>query len=242
MIYLVLGMHKSGTTLIARTLHESGIVMGQEFPAGVDYGKAKYEARWVQQINDRILGADRQVLSSTVTSRLLPEKEPSEEIYELMRSGISQQQEKHENWGFKDPRAVLTYPYWKKVLPPHKLIITYRNPVEVWKRYFRKDRFWQLRHPFTAWCDYNSQLIRYMDKAPKEDILVVNFGSLLANDIEMQRLESFTDSKLTDVRNPAQSKNRLHEARTASPVLQTLQMTLGRDASRIYKMIEQRKQ
>lgn len=242
MIYLVLGMHKSGTTLIARTLHESGIVMGQEFAAGVDYGKAKYEAKWVQQINDRILGADRRVLSSTVTSRLLPRDGPSEEIYDLMRDGISQQQDKYENWGFKDPRAVLTYPYWKNVLPPHKLIITYRNPLEVWKRYFRKDRFWQLRHPFSAWCDYNKQLLKYIDNAAQEKVLIVNFGDLLTDDHEMQRLETFTNNRLSDVRDPAQSKNRLDKGHNASPVLQALQMTLGREAGCIYRMIEQRNQ
>ena len=240
MIYLVMGMHKSGTTLIARTLHESGIVMGQDFPLGIDYGKAKYEAKWVQQINDRILGANRQVLSSRVTSSLLPKDGPSKEIYNLMRDGIMQQQEKHDSWGFKDPRAVLTYPYWKKVLPPHKLIITYRNPIEVWKRYFRKDRFWQLKHPFTAWCDYNKQLLKYMDNTPKDSFLVVNFESLLTEENEMQRLEKFTNTRLTDVRNPAQSKNRLNSERTASPGLRTIQMTLGQEANRIYRMIEQR--
>ena len=36
MIYIVLGMHKSGTSLVARTLHASGVDMG-EFNDSLDY-------------------------------------------------------------------------------------------------------------------------------------------------------------------------------------------------------------
>ncbi len=62
MIYVVLGMHKSGTTLVARTLHESGIIMGEEFPAGASYCSNKYEAKWPQSFSDEILGAERGML------------------------------------------------------------------------------------------------------------------------------------------------------------------------------------
>lgn len=55
MIYVVLGMHKSGTTLVARTLHESGIHMGV-FDESLDYQQGnKYEHREFQEINRRIL-------------------------------------------------------------------------------------------------------------------------------------------------------------------------------------------
>ena len=50
MIFIILGMHKSGTTLLARALHESDVMMGESFPPGVEYAKAKYEARWVQEM------------------------------------------------------------------------------------------------------------------------------------------------------------------------------------------------
>ena len=80
MIFVILGMHKSGTTLLARALHESGIVMGQKFSAGIEYKKCKYEARWVQDINDQILGVDRQINSLHVTSKLLPNGDVNDAI------------------------------------------------------------------------------------------------------------------------------------------------------------------
>ena len=58
MIYVVLGMHKSGTTLISETLHESGINMGEfsDIQQGIGYDEGhKYERRETQQINRQIL-------------------------------------------------------------------------------------------------------------------------------------------------------------------------------------------
>ena len=55
MIYVVLGMHKSGTSLVAQTLHESGIRMGA-FDDRLDYERGhKYEHREFQQINRELL-------------------------------------------------------------------------------------------------------------------------------------------------------------------------------------------
>lgn len=44
MIFVVLGMHKSGTTLVSQILHHSGIPMGDGFDENVTYdGGNKYE-------------------------------------------------------------------------------------------------------------------------------------------------------------------------------------------------------
>ena len=241
MIYIVLGMHKSGTTLVARILHESGIPMGQDFTAGSDYAKAKYEARWVQRINDEILGTGRNTLSSTVTSRLLPRGDPPDAVFEAMRAGITDNDARHANWGFKDPRSVLTYDYWRRVLPPHRLIIVYRNPIEVWKHYFRKDRFWRLRQPFHAWTDYNTRILRYVDeKMPEHLLLMMNFGSLLSGDADLARLETFVGTPLTDVRNPDQARNRLAAGRGQPTPLRAINALFGRRAAAVYRRLDAR--
>ena len=57
MIYIVLGMHKSGTTLLSQILHHSGISMGENFNESVSYSQGnKYERETTQQINKEILG------------------------------------------------------------------------------------------------------------------------------------------------------------------------------------------
>jgi len=42
MIYVVLGMHKSGTTLVSQILHRSGIDMGDGFEVGMDCPNDRY--------------------------------------------------------------------------------------------------------------------------------------------------------------------------------------------------------
>ncbi len=55
MIYIVLGMHKSGTTLVAQTLHAAGINMG-DFDESLTYDtNNKYERHDTQELNRDLL-------------------------------------------------------------------------------------------------------------------------------------------------------------------------------------------
>lgn len=239
MIFVVLGMHKSGTTLLARTLHESGIVMGQDFPAGVDYLKAKYEARWVQEINDEILHADREELSLRVTSKLLPMQGISETIKEKMKRGIGEAQVHYAQWGFKDPRTALTYGYWKEHLPDHRLIIVYRNPVEVWKRYYpHLNKFSQLRLPFKVWYDYNKMILNYAKDSNNGQAIFLNFEQLLSSMAEWDRLREFVDVDLVNVCNPMQSTNRISEDDRDALSYKFLMSVVGRRAGKMFHEME----
>ena len=207
MIYVILGMHKSGTTLVARALHESGIFMGQDFPHAADYGAQKYEAEWVQDINDRILKADRRLNSLEFTSRLLPSGAPGEDIVGKARACIAGLDKRHTRWGFKDPLTTLTYPLWREFLPSHRVIILYRDPVEVWRRYARYIDSRRFRKPLKVWCDYNGRMLSYMESIPPENRIVLGFRELLSGEREWRRLESFAGVGLVDVRDPKQSVN-----------------------------------
>ena len=205
MIYIVLGMHKSGTTLVARALHESGINMG-EFPEGADYENTKYEAKWAQKINDKILRVERSALSLDVrASSIRPGFVLSNEQVRAISEGISKLSGKFDQWGFKDPRTALTFQLWKPYLPAYKVIFIYRNPIEVWQRYSRVNRKTLSRKAFTVWAEYNRKIIANIGDIPNENVLYLRFESLLDGDDEWNRLKEFSKLELTDVRNPAQS-------------------------------------
>jgi hypothetical protein len=239
MIFIVLGMHKSGTTLLARALHESGIVMGQEFPAGVDYAKAKYEAKWVQEINDEILGVDRSELSLRVTPILLPPSGLSDLVRERMARGIEKAERQYGRWGFKDPRAVLTYQYWKEGLPDHRLVVVYRDPIEVWKRYSGFNRPWCFRLPFRTWCDYNKMILRHLDGAEPGQAICLNFDQLLTGVGEWGRFRNFVGADLVDVRDSNQSVNRCSELERLSFAYRLLSLLAGREVERTYRALEE---
>lgn len=235
MIYIVLGMHKSGTTLVARTLHESGIVMGQEFPAGASYSSTKYEAKWPQKISDEMLGAERGQLSLNITSDLLPNADISKDLEIRMREGIAKMDAAYDNWGFKDPRAALTYRYWKKVLPPHKVIVIYRDPVEVWRRYSRVTRRVFSRLAFKVWGDYNKNIL---ESLPEDNVLFLNFEDLLSKDSELKKLKLFTHTDIIDIRDPAQSQFRVSDKQRKSLGYKLLNMMAGEKVHKLYARLE----
>ena len=238
MIFIVLGMHKSGTTLLARALHESGIVMGQDFPPGVKYAEAKYEARWVQEINDEVLGIGRRELSLHVTSKLLPKKGINKGIKKKMEQGINEMQRSYTHWGFKDPRAVLTYQYWRELLPYHRLVIVYRDPLEVWKRYSNFNHSLRFALPFKTWCDYNRTILRYINEVKKEQAICVNFEHLLSGSEEWERFRAFVGADLKDIRDSTQSINRLSGKEREALRFRMLMAVAGGEAVRIFRELE----
>jgi hypothetical protein len=228
--------------MLARALHESGIPMGQDFPSGVNYVEAKYEAAWVQDINDEILGADRQELSVRVTSALLPRNGISDSITQKMISGIERAQAEYGDWGFKDPRSALTYEFWREQLPEHKLVIIYRSPAEVWKRYSTGPKLSRFRLPFKAWDDYNRSIIKYIKGRDSSQYILLSFERLLSTDEEWDRLSKFVDMNLLDVRDPGQSVNRISGSQREGLAYKALMLSIGRSAAKTYRELEDLRQ
>jgi len=110
-------------------------------------------------------------------------------------------------WGFKDPRTVLTYSYWRPRLPPHRLVVVFRHPSEVASHYSSR------RHPLRrfrglrAWVRYNRELVRIVEDAG-DRALVVNYSKLMTCDAEMTRIGAFVGVELVDTRRKALHRNR----------------------------------
>ena len=114
--------------------------------------------------------------------------------------------QKYSAWGFKDPRTCLTYPVWRKVLPPHKVIIVYRHPLEVYHHYRRNIPFFRifrkLKYSYKAlraWHVYNSLLLQYINQFNFEYILI-NFSEFMRSIKGLKNLESFVGKPLVDCR------------------------------------------
>jgi hypothetical protein len=134
-IVCVLGMHRSGTSLVMRMLNVLGLELGPEEhlmrpsdanPAG------HWESRPIAEINEDILG--RLGGSWAVPPALSPGWERSPELAEPRRQAralIEQDFSGSELWGFKDPRNSLTAPFWRRLLPPMRYVVCLRNPMDV---------------------------------------------------------------------------------------------------------------
>lgn len=109
MIAIVMGMSKSGTTLVSKTLHESGINM---HPACTgNYKKSKYEDPAVIKILFQMFNTNR-LQSLYVPENITFNRKIKDQIKSLILN-------REGDWGFKQPWITLCYPEFKSLLPPH---------------------------------------------------------------------------------------------------------------------------
>jgi hypothetical protein len=137
-IVLVLGMHRSGTSLCAHTLSAMGIDMADEIRAGSSNTKGHWERGEILEFHDRILSFFNRGYYSPFHDLPLPiawwadprVAEVRREIVEFlktrMREGL---------FGFKDPRTVRMMPIWHQILKElrlaPKIVFCLRNPAQV---------------------------------------------------------------------------------------------------------------
>jgi len=146
----------------------------------------------------------------------------------------------HEDWGFKDPRSSLTYGFWKKALPDHRVIVVYRDPVEVWRRYSRVNRRWYSRQAFDVWADYNRCILKDAADVVAKNILFIKFGDFLSDSWELDRLIEFTGKGLADVRDPSQSRFRLIGNKEKSIRYRLLKRLAGNGVFQVYGELERK--
>lgn len=103
MKYIVLGMHKSGTTLITKILHESGINMGP-FEERGDYHRGEFCERLdiVQVISDMLNSHSLYSLDIVPPFDEDKIKKNENRILKIIQESDSQ----FENWGFKYPGTI----------------------------------------------------------------------------------------------------------------------------------------
>ena len=217
MIYVVLGMHKSGTTLVSQILHRSGIDMGDGFESGGTYDQGnQWERREAFVVNLGLVGCEEGAYFSLDHYRAPNGPLPPEQA-EGMREMVEACQGRGGDWGFKEPLTCLTYPLWRQVLPPHRLVGVYRSPQEVLNHYgapvYRPDLAWRA---LRAWSNYNRYLLDAVERAGDGAILL-RYEKLMNGSVEFDRLQDFLGRDLVDVRSSGQ-----HRAGSGHPLFRWL--------------------
>ena len=213
MIYIVLGMHKSGTTLVAKILHESGIPMGRfDETLGYDEGN-KYERLETHDLNIEMLGYDYDEFSLNILKVIKDPAEVKPETLDKMKDSIESATRRYPDWGFKDPRTCLTYPVWKVLIPQRKLVIIFRDPMELWLHYKPKhflrsvQSFVVCWKAIQAWFIHNSEILKIL-QAGGEEVFVMEYGNLMKDNGHFDGLCKFTGRKLRDSRKTGLYRNK----------------------------------
>lgn len=158
---IVLGIMRSGTSLIAELIRQWGAYAGDESklwksdihdPRG--YGYMEYIP--LQQLNDELLDHNERVppLPQQLEERAL---DPSfrEKAFALLGEMDEQaSQNKYDAWIWKDARIPLTLPFWMKFWGDPIFVITVRHPAEVALSSARIEEMDEASIPFSAGFAY----------------------------------------------------------------------------------------
>lgn len=192
-IVCVLGMHRSGTSLVTRMLNLLGLYLGPQehlfIEPAEDNSKGHWEHREIVKLNDLILeqlgGAWEQpppLVSGWDTSPTL------DSVKQQCRRLIQADFGNSDFWGWKDPRTCLTLPVWQQLLPAMQYVLCVRNPMDVAQSLQFRNGL-SIKHGSDLWFSHVSSALHHTATLPRHIV----FYEDVMNDwpSELARLASF---------------------------------------------------
>jgi hypothetical protein len=151
----ILGMHRSGTSCIAGCLEERGLYLGEVVNAAPHNRKGNKENLQLRAINDDVLafsGGSWDRPPERVTWNDALRRRRVEHIGRYSSRAI---------WGFKDPRSLLTLPFWVEANPNLRFVGTFRHPSAVALSLLQRPGLTPASPPLSLWKHYNLKLLEY---------------------------------------------------------------------------------
>jgi len=158
----ITGMHRSGTSMVARLLNLCGLYLGPQekmMPPKPDNPKGFWENIDFAALNESILlHLGGRWNSPPPVIRDGWELDPMLIPLSNTARDMAREFTDHESWGWKDPRTSLTLPFWNHLLPNLKLVICLRNPLAVAHSLQKRNQFSEF-HGIGLWQTYNQSLL-----------------------------------------------------------------------------------
>ncbi|MGD0464552.1 MAG: hypothetical protein ABSB74_18860 [Tepidisphaeraceae bacterium] len=142
---LVLGMHRSSTSVLSRILNLMGMNLGSNLlPPAADNESGFWEHRDIQHIHDRIYESfERDWTYVTPQPQRWWEDPRIEPWREQLRQVIVRDFSLCPLWGIKDPRLCDMLPLWRALLSAlncqTKCVLIFRNPADVGRSLAKRD-------------------------------------------------------------------------------------------------------
>src|SRR5579884_3584961 len=194
-IVVVLGMHRSGTSLCSHILSLLGVDMADDVGIGIGNDRGHWERWEIVGFHDRILEVlNRGFYSPFHDFPLPPGWWADPQIGQIRRelAGFLRERMADGLFGFKDPRTLRLLPLWRQVfgdlkLAP-KLVLCLRNPAEVARSLHARDGLDPVNGEY-RWLVYMSDFFRYVGDT--EFCTVAYESWFAAPDDNLHRLREF---------------------------------------------------
>jgi hypothetical protein len=202
---VVLGFHRSGTSMTTRLMHLLGVALGPEeemLAADPDDNALGYwEPEWMIELNEDVLVA-------LGGSHLDPpgfdvdwERDPRlDDLRIRARELLARTFSGAPVWGWKDPRTCLTWPFWRPLVAERaervSFVVCVRSPAESVTSMMARPYYpWMGAADFgDLWLDYTS---RALIETAAEPRCIVFYEDLLADPVaELERIAALLDRPL----------------------------------------------
>jgi hypothetical protein len=180
-VFVVLGMHRSGTSFLTKSLELLGIGLGEKMMKPADSNpKGFWEDQEVVDLNIEIMKTQESDFAD------LGFKPPSREeisnlhpLFEQAVALVSNRISSYSRWAFKDPRTCRTIAFWQAAIEAAgatpKFIIAVRNPLEVAASLKRRDAM-PIEQGLYSWLQHTIPAFTETQGAPR---VVVEYAQLL---------------------------------------------------------------
>jgi hypothetical protein len=191
-IVCILGMGRSGTSLVSRLVNLLDVELGPEehlMKANEYNARGYWEHQLLTDLNDEVLSR----LGGTwhEPPAFLPGWESGPQLADLReraRAIIRHDFAAARRWGWKDPRTCLTLPFWQCLLSPMQYVICLRSPIDVASSLHRRDGF-SFEKGFSLWLFYTRAALAHTVGHPR---LLIFYEDVLEDwRQELQRLAAF---------------------------------------------------
>jgi hypothetical protein len=180
-VVCVLGMHRSGTSVVMRVLNLLGIDVGpadQLIPPLPGNPRGHWEQAFLTNMNEEIL---ERFGGSWSRPPAFPdgwEEDPRlDDARARGRAFLDRTFSAVPLWGWKDPRTSLTLPFWRRLLPRMSYVICLRNVVDVAHSLEQRDGI-AFADAARLWSAYTSAALEHTSGEPR---LLVFYEDLMAD-------------------------------------------------------------
>jgi hypothetical protein len=158
-VICVLGMHRSGTSCLAGSLEQQGLFLGDVNTSAPFNRRGNRERFDVMNLQGAVLEASGgSWFSPPPAVRWQPEHVERAQAILAEHAG-------EPLWGFKDPRTLLTFDGWQRLVPDLQAVGIFRHPLRVAQSLQSRNDL-ALDAGLELWRAYNERLVEIHSRGP----------------------------------------------------------------------------
>jgi hypothetical protein len=156
---IILGMHRSGTSLVAGSLEAAGLFLGEVNTAAPFNRRGNRENEGIRAFNERLLARAGAAWNRPPKEQVAWVREDEVIAFDLIRPYLDHGRP----WGFKDPRSLWTVEGWLPVLRNPRIVAVVRHPTLVAKSLAARSGSLHVSYDdgLALWQTYNVELLRF---------------------------------------------------------------------------------